>query len=251
MPLRISAPTQLWYAVLITVLICSGYTRICTAQTLVINSPTNPPLTTPEKDGLLDVIVGEAFRRCGLTLELIRTPAERALQNVNNGLDDGDLSRIEGLEKHYPNLVRVPEKLFDMDFVAFTNSPKVTTSDLAAIANYNLGLIRGWKILEIKTAGMPHVTPVRNAEALFTMLEKKRIDIALYSRWMGTALTQKMRIANIRVVEPPLASREMFMYLHKKHKHLIPQLVQALQQIKQEGLYEKAFNEKLKTLNLH
>lgn len=226
------------------------FSPVYAAQALSINAPTDPPLTTPAKDGLLDIVVGEAFRRNGLALELVKLPAERALQNANNGIDDGDLSRIAGLEQHYPNLIRVPEKLFDMDFVVFTNSPKVTASDLETIARYNVGLIRGWKILETKTAGMPYVTAVRNAETLFNMLSKKRIEIALYSRWMGTALSKKLGIANVRVIDPPLASKEMFMYLNKKHKDLIPRLAESLRQIKQEGMYEKIFSEKLKALHL-
>lgn len=224
---------------------------VCVAQKLIINAPTDPPLTTSEKDGLLDVVIGEAFRRIGVPYDIIKLPAERALQNVNNGIDDGDLSRIRGLEKHYPNLIRVPEKLFDMDFVAFTNSPTVVSIDPKSLAKYNIGLIRGWKILETKTEGMPYVTAVRNAETLFSMLSKKRIEIALYSRWMGTALSKKMRITNVRVIEPPLASKEMFMYLHKKHKDLIPRLTEAIRQIKQEGLYNKVFNEKIKPLEIN
>lgn len=244
----ISSWATLYFTIFLTFIFLFSSSSNCAAQKLSINAPTDPPLTTPQKDGLLDIIVGEAFRRIGITLEIIKLPAERALQNVNNGIDDGDLSRISGLEKHYPNLIRVPEKLFDMDFVVFTNNPNVISSDLKSISQFSIGLIRGWKILETKTEGMPNVTPVRNAEAMFNMLNKNRIDIALYARWMGTALSNKMNITNVHIIEPPLASKEMFMYLHKKHKALIPEITRSLQQIKQEGLYDKVFKEKLQAL---
>jgi len=215
---------------------------------LVLNDPTDAPLTTTAGDGFFDVIVGEAFRRAGLQLKLVKLPAERALMNANEGIEDGDLSRIAGLEKTYPNLVRVPEKILDMHFVAFTRQPKPTEASWAALETYSIGHIKGWKIFEQNLTAATQISTANDPGQLFAMLEKERVDVALYDRWMGYALAKQMQITHVRVVEPPLAVREMFVYLHQKHADKIPALVAALRAIKTEGMYTKVCREKLAPL---
>ena len=78
-------------------------------RVLVLNDINEPPYTNTERTGFLDIIATEAFRRAGLELRLVKLPAERALLLANNGIEDGDLTRIPGLETQYPNLIRVPQ----------------------------------------------------------------------------------------------------------------------------------------------
>src|SRR6516164_7155708 len=54
-------------------------------------------------------ILTEAYQRLGITIVLKTFPAERALLISNSGVEsDGELLRISGLGKDYPNLVVVP-----------------------------------------------------------------------------------------------------------------------------------------------
>jgi polar amino acid transport system substrate-binding protein len=43
---------------------------------------------------------------------------------------------------------------------------------------------------------------------------------------------------DVQLCEPPLAMREMFIYLHKKHKALVPKLANVLREMKQDGRYQ-------------
>lgn len=212
---------------------------------LVLNDTNTAPLTTETGDGFLDIIAREAFRRAGLRLQLVRLPPERGLLNANVGLEDGDLARIAGLEKLYPNLIRVPEKLIDWHFVAFTNKPGLRDAHWATLQPLAVGHIKGWKIYEQNLKQHPQVTATETAEQLFTMLDKNRIDVALYARSMGLALLEKMHIKNVRLIEPLLAEREMFIYLNRRHANKIPALAAALRAIKREGLYARVCREKL------
>jgi len=238
------------YSLLLTgVPVCWADAPVAANQpTLVLNDPTNAPFTTEAGDGFFDIIVGEAFRRAGLHLKLIRLPAERALMNANAGIEDGDLSRIAGLEKNYPNLVRVPEKILDMHFVAFTRKPKPTEASWTGFDPYTVGYIKGWKVFEQNLSSTTQVSMAGDPGQLFTMLDKNRIDVALYDRWMGYALAKQMQITDIRVVEPPLAVREMFIYLHQRHADKIPAIAAALRAIKAEGMYTKVCREKFAPL---
>ena len=233
---------------LLALALSSQASHAANEPTLTLNDTNDPPFTTKASDGFLDIVVGEAFRRAGLRLKLVKLPAERGLINANAGIEDGDFSRIAGLGKMYPNLLRVPEKLMNWDFVAFTRLPAPIASRWAALEPYSVGHIKGWKIYEQHLKPGTPVTMVDNAEQLFTMLDKDRIDVALYERWLGLALAKKMALKNIRVVEPALAEREMFIYLHKRHADKIPAITAALRAIKADGTYGRLCREKFAPL---
>lgn len=211
---------------------------------LVINDTNEPPFTTPERTGFLDAVAGEAFRRAGVKLRLVKEPPERGLLNANAGIDDGDLTRIAGLEAQYPNLVRVPEKLADWTFVAFSKNPSIPAK-WDALRARQVGLIRGWKIYEREMAGAPNVITAEDPPQLFRLLALDRIEVALYARWQGEALIRQQGLKNIHAIEPPLATREMFLYLNKRHAALVPRLAAALRAIKAEGLYDRWYREKV------
>ena len=213
-------------------------------RVLVLNDTNDPPYTTEDRSGFIDVVAGEAFRRIGFELRLVKLPAERGLINANAGIEDGDLLRIAGLEKQYPNLVRVPEKVVDWEFTAFSKDASIA-SNWAALRRRSVGLIKGWKIYEQHMAGAERAVTADDPAQLFRLLELDRIEVALYMRWMGLALVKQQGLKDVQPLEPPLATREMFIYLHKRHAQLAPRLADALRALKRDGFYERAYREKL------
>ena len=186
-------------------------------------------------------------------MKIVKVSPERALLNANAGIEDGLTPRISGLEKNYPNLVRVPEKVMDVSFVAFAGPPKLTNAKLLnanweSLAAVSVGYLQGYKIFEKNLKPGTQITIVDTAEQLFTMLDKNRIDVALYERWQGLALAKKMGIAGIRVVESALAEREMFVYLNKRHADKIPAISAALRALKADGFYSRICREKFAPL---
>lgn len=212
---------------------------------LVLNDTNEPPYTTPDHSGFLDIIATEAFHRAGFDLQLIKLPAERGLLNTNAGIEDGELTRIEGLEKIYTNLVRVPEKLLDWEFVAFSINRDSTTA-WPQIRDSRVGYIRGWKIYEQHLSGAQYLSTADDAEQLFRLLSLDRIDVALYEKWLGQALLRHMGIHNAHPLGPPLATRGMYIYLHKRHRVAVPAIAAALRAIKSEGLYARTYQDKLR-----
>lgn len=209
----------------------------------MLNNATNPPLTDDEGTGFLDVIVKKAFRRAGHGLELIKLPAERGLKNANEGIDDGDLIRIAGIEKAYPNLVRVPEKVYVMEFVAFAKDARVVIKDWRGLRPYSVAFTKGWKIIESNVPEGTIVTLAHDANQLFELLQKDRADVVIYSRIMGLDLIKKLGMHGVRDLAPPLARRDMFIYLHRKHDSLAPRIAKALADLKAEGAYQSAYRE--------
>jgi len=228
-------------------LLTAAPVRAAEMPVLVLNDTNEPPFTTTDGRGFLDAIAGEAFRRAGVRLRLVKLPAARALLNANDGIEDGDLTRITGLEAQYPNLVRVPEKLIDWEFAAFGRDPALP-AHWETLRTHPVGHIRGWKIYEQQLAGAPHVVTAEDPAQLFRQLQLKRIEVALYARWQGLSWIQRQGLTDVHLLEPLLARREMFIYLHKRHAALVPKLAAALRAIKAEGLYDRLYREKVLSL---
>ena len=240
---------RIWPAgILLALAFWGAASHAASEPTLVLSDTYDTPYTTETGDGFLDLVAAEAFRRAGLHLKMLRVSPERALLNANAGIEDGVSARIAGLEKNYPNLVRVPEKVLDFPFVAFSRQTKLTNASWDALASVSVGHIHGWKIFEQSLKPGTPVTVVDDAGQLFTMLDKSRIDVALYERWLGLALVEKMGIKNIHVVEPALAEREMFIYLNKRHADKVPAIAAALRAIKADGTYSRICREKFAPL---
>lgn len=211
-------------------------------QTFTVSTSYKNLLSTPEQTGMLDRIVKEAFSRIGIKAEIVFNPTGRSLEDVNSGFADAEINRIAGMEKNYPNLVRVPEPNMVMHFVAFSKKD-FKIEGWESIRDLQIGIVKGWKILEDNTADFPHVTLVPTETELFNMLDKDRIDIALYSKLTGYEQLMIRGLEDIYHLEPPLASREMYLYLHKKHQELVEPLAEALRSMKEDGSYDSIVKE--------
>lgn len=208
------------------------------AKEITLNTTGNPPLNTPQVSGFMDLVAKEAFQRIGYSLKTVKLPAERGLKNANTGLVDGEMSRIKGLDKIYTNLIRVPEKIMDWEFVAFSNETLKLGTGWLGLSRFSVSFINGWKILENNVPNDTEVTKVKNLQQLFTILNRKRTDLILYERWGGLLYASKnLPHKSIKLHYPPLAKREMFIYLHKKHLKLISKLKKSLSNMKQDGSY--------------
>lgn len=213
-------------------------------RVLVLTDGSAAPYTTSERTGFLNVVATEAFRRAGIELRVVKIPSERALLLANSGLEDGALMRQAGIEQQYPDLIRVPETLGKMGYSAFSKNASIPAS-YAAFRGRAVGFIRGWKSFEQAMAGAEHVVAADDAEQLFRLLQLDRIEVALYERYMGLALIKKHAIEGVRMLEPLLATADVFIYLHRRHAEHVPKLAGALRAMKQDGFYQRAFREKL------
>lgn len=225
-------------------------TSFAAEKNLVLNSTLINPFSNDKQTGFVDKVVKEALNRIGYNLETITLPAERALINANAGIDDGDLLRVGGLQKIYPNLIQVPEKIMDMEFVIFTRYASFPVSGWQSLKPWSVAIITGWKILEQNITETAELTKVKNANLLFTLLLKGRTDLIVYSRWLGLAYIKRHHLKNITILEPALSEQCMYVYLHKKHRDLVPKLAASLRRMKQDGSYQRIFEKILSPLEL-
>ncbi|MBF0309152.1 MAG: transporter substrate-binding domain-containing protein [Magnetococcales bacterium] len=211
------------------------------AVKLVLNTSHTAPLNTPERSGLLDQFYQELFSRLGVFVDIQYLPAERSLINANQGIDDGDVCRIAGMEKSYPNLVRVPERVMSYEHVIFSRSAGIHVRLPEDLKPYDVGVVKGWKIIEWNTTPAHSVTLVDSGEQLFAMLNQGRIDLAIIERLSGLMLIREMGYSGIQVLEPPFLSGDWYLYLHRRHSHLVPILAEEIRRMKADGSYQRIF----------
>ncbi len=209
------------------------------AEMLVLNTAHRPPRSLPDGSGYEDQIVAEAFRRIGVGLRITHLPSERALQNANQGIDDGDFARVAGLSAQYPNLVMVPEPVDEFVFTAFTKDQALQVQGWDGLKPHNVGLINGWKIVEANTRGARSVTRVKDEEALFALLDRGRADVVVVDLLLGQETVRRLGLTGVRALEPPLDRRGMHIYLHKRHARLVPRLAEALRQMRRDGTMQR------------
>ena len=209
-------------------------------QIIRLNTAFVPPIRV-----IFEETMKEAFKRNGLDVTFTALPAEISIQQANDGTDDGDGPRIAGLTQKYPNLIQVPEKIIDVEFSAFSKNTAFEPNGWESLKPYRVGTVIGWKILEDNIIGTGKLEKVNNIEMLFKFLDASRIDIAVIGKLDGLAAIKSQGLKDIHILQPPLAVREMFLYLNKKHKDIVPQIASALKSLKDDGTYQKIVNQTL------
>lgn len=207
-------------------------------ETLVISSPAIPPVSGhyPEPGYLKNIII-EAGRRIDVKISFRHMPAVRSLIASDAGTTHGELHRVEGLEKFYPNLIRVPEAVVIDQFVGFSANPDMVVKDWTQTGDLQVSYPRGWTLYaqafgedkshHMGNSGMP----------LFKMVEHGRIDIAMHTLDKGTYIAAKNGI-HVYPVKPAFAIKPMYMYLHRSKAHLVDRLAQSIRQVKKDGTYD-------------
>ncbi len=209
---------------------------------LVLATEHYPPFSLVDGTGFEDLVAKEVFGRLGISVSFNILPSERVLSRANSGQDDGMLARVGGMSDKYPNLVQFMEPALIREFVVFGRE-KVEISGWESLKPYRVALLTGWKIFERNITGTASLTKVKYVDQLFAMLDAGRVDLIAYAKLSGIYHANSQGYDGIHPLEAPLATRESFFYLNKKHKNLIAPASAALREMKADGAYQKIFDE--------
>lgn len=204
---------------------------------LVIDSAFTPPVSTIFRD-----VLAEVGRRINRKIIMQEMPGERALMLAETGIDDGDCCRIpQAVLRDYPELVTVPESVFQVRFVAFTRDPRIHIRRWNDLKPYSVGTVTGWKILvnNIGRVQPAYSVALDTPEAMFKMLAMGRIDVATYGYLSGEDVIGTLGLTDIHAQSPPLAIRDLYLMLNKRHRNLVDDTVRALAAMKQDGTLQR------------
>ena len=203
-----------------------------------VNTGFTPPVST-----IFEQILQEVFARLGRRLDFQEVSAERSLMLVNDGIDDAECCRIPAVvQREYRDLVAVPESVFEARFSAFVTNADVRVGKWDDLKPYSVGTVTGWKIL-VNNIGL--VEPreyfvLENAEAMFRMLDMGRLEVATLGYLSGLKTLQELQLQDVvQVLEPPLATRKLYLMVNRKHAALVPQLSEILAELKADGTIDR------------
>lgn len=183
-------------------------------------------------------VLKECFNRMGIELKIISMPSKRSLENANDGREDGNFLRTDDISQAYPNLIRVPEKIAVNRVVAFSKNTDISVSGWESLLPYHVVYVNGWKNCERELKKAKAQTTIKNEELLFTLLEKERADVGVFGLSTGLEVLKKLGYSDIKALAPPIVVSDMFLYVHKKHEDLVPEIVRNLKKMKKDGTYQ-------------
>jgi len=184
-------------------------------------------------------VMQKAYLTMDIKIALVPVPAKRSLKLANSGDGfDGELFRISGVEKTYPNLIPIKVPLHESNWMVYTQNKSIKVNGWISLKPYTIGIRRGVVTTEKGTQGMDIVV-VNSNEQLFELLQRKRIDVAILSSGNGQKLLKKNIYSNIYQLETPVYKVNVYHYIHQKNKHLVPQLTQIMEKLKKQGVIAK------------
>jgi polar amino acid transport system substrate-binding protein len=133
--------------------------------------------------------------------------------------------------------------VIEMQFVAFTLRSEPTVKNWQDLFKYDVGIVTGMKIVETNLAGHPHLTSVVTPYQLFQLLVTGRVDYVVFSYWNGLAYAHRFNLQDhIQIAQPPLAVKDMFIYVNDRYEAFIPELAATLANLKADGTYQQLFD---------
>jgi len=225
-------------AILLALTLCS---TACYAQIKSDSASTNKTVypstitlgqiqTSKIQQQVLDFLT-PIYGNLGIELKTMSLPSKRALTLSNTGKLDGELLRVPGITDTYPDLIAVPITLYQMRVFAYTIEGKKTFNNASDVLHFNVGIHRGVHWEESFVSQFPHhVSRVGSTMQKFKLLTLGRVDYILSSEQRAQKVIKKdYPSQNIVKVSPMLGEINLIHYLHKKHAHIIPSLMNEIE----------------------
>jgi polar amino acid transport system substrate-binding protein len=196
------------------------------------------PWTNESGTGFHQRLLQALLAKLGKTVVLEVNPASsRAIKLADDGIIDGLAGRVAGLEREFPNLIALPERMFVNEFVACTSPGGKLPANWAETSPFSVAYVIGWQIFENNLPTVRELTTVRDSTQLLGLLKARRVDVILHERWQVLWLARQADIPLV-CAEPPLAKVPMFIYLNHRHAGMVPALTDSLRNMKADGSYE-------------
>lgn len=195
-------------------------------------------------------LLQEAYRMNGHKLRPQLVPSQRALFMAENGLVDGDLFRIEGIEAEHPNLVPVPYPLLHGHVSALLARAGNECADKLPDGPLIAAVRRG-VIIEKRAAQSLGLIPVYTGSyaQVEMLLDSGRVDLALISEIEGISPLTRRAFKRHQKLCAPVARFTLFHYLHRRHAELANTLAETLEQLETSGekqrILERAYKQLL------
>ncbi len=187
-----------------------------------------------------ETIMSRAYAALGYKLNVSYLSGKQALYKSNHGETDAELVRIEAVARKYPNLVQVPEALFDIHGMAFSWNDTIRFQGAQDLWGRRVGIVKGIQWAANIAEGQSPIL-AQNVHDLFELLANRRIDIALEAQLTGQPeLKHFPNKGLVMLLESPIEF-PVFHFLNKKHHNMIAPLAEEIRKMKERGEINRIF----------
>ncbi|MGJ8693229.1 MAG: hypothetical protein ACSHW0_12200 [Thalassotalea sp.] len=180
-----------------------------------------------------ELVLREAYQQIGYQLTVIHVPIARSLILANSGKLDGDVSRVAGVEKQYPQLIKIPVPINHIDVRMFTYNQALLVNSAEIDGRYRIGCVRGViSVRQISKKMKLDCQIINSYQRAIIMLNNNSVDVLLLPLSVGEYFKDIDAQFATSVYGDSLGIEPLFHYLHKKHQQFVPELTVKLQEMK-------------------
>lgn len=193
-------------------------------------------------------ILREAYSNLGMEIEFKEYPILRSIHYAHTGSVDGEVFKVGGVDKKYPNLIKIPVPLDILELMVLTRKDSPLHATWPSLRSAGIGYFRGIFFIErqIETHNITNAKALETNEQLIKMVNFGRLEAGLIARITGVMLLQKNPANNVMLHKHPIATTPVYHYLNKKHADLVPRLTEILHRMKENGRMKEIRHEILK-----
>ncbi|TMP33359.1 substrate-binding periplasmic protein [Pseudoalteromonas rubra] len=190
----------------------------------------NRPADTPQARYVIELLQ-TAYQQLGYELELVDFNRQSALIAANDGALDGQLGRIHGVTQAYPNLLKVRFPLYTFNLQLLSRCLSCTFQQLDSLVIQS-GYLVANRYLET-TPFNGHLVEVKNNITQLNLVTQGKVQAALVVDFHLREHLADIDLESLKI--ETLLTIETYHYLHRKHKALLPQLEETLNQLAEKG----------------
>ncbi len=230
-----------FFSLLFALLVCVGCSSPEPKQLVMVTGADPDHAYLQKQVAFLSAV----FESVGYGLVVEKHQSQKCFELSNAGLVDGEMWRIEGVDRQYQNLVRVPPAIWAHPELAFVKGD-IDLEGWESLAPYRVAFRKGTKVVEDNIEGIvSRPYPVDTVAEAFEMLAKGEVDVVMSDNIDGTLLygSDKYKESGIRMIEKPIDEALLFTYFNKKHAGLISVVAKAIIEKKWDGTYQELVGE--------
>jgi|GEM_PF-900359 len=183
-------------------------------------------------------VMTQAYQRLGFRIQIVEQYIQRSLTDAGQGIYDGELFRVKGIESIAPNLIMVDVPCFELDVFIFTPREKRFTVDgwQSVPKGYTMVAPFAVKYIDrcIKANGLSAFF-VKTPEETLGFLLSGKADFTLFTRKIDTLLIDKGLDNKLIRLTPAIDRVQVFHYLHSKNAGLVDQVGRILKEMHRDG----------------
>ena len=198
-------------------------------QQLELTTVANSPDTGVSSD-----VLKAAYRRLGIDISILRIGASEALQRSNSGAADGEVQRIDGISRNFPNLIQVPIPINYIQGAVFSKNSALKLKGWHSLRTFKIGLVKGIIFAQKGTSGM-QVQMADGYAQLIEWLLNDQVDLIVVPYINGAVSIRHHPHGNKLHLNGILETYLLYHYLHKRHEKLVPAITSTLKTMLLDG----------------